>query len=248
MTEGGRPTGANGASPVKAVFFDAGFTLIYPTRPIVDIYLEAARAVSASHCDTKLKEAFHRAWAEGTRDERDDHRSSDQLERARWQRFTYRIAERIPELFPHHASWLEQLTNTFDSGRGWRLDPEAPLLLRGLRDRGLTVGIVSNWHGGLHRILTEVGLVDMVDFVVCSADVGYRKPHPEIFHEALRKCGTPPSAVVHVGDTWAEDVVGARAVGILAVHLTSGGPNGTDHRDGSGHHSITSLADLSSVL
>ena len=115
---------------VRAVFFDAGFTLIFPTRPVVDLYVEAARAVSQSHCDTRLREAFARTWAAGTRDDPGDHRSSDSIERMRWHRFTLRVAEAIPELLPHHAAWLERLAGTFDCGDGWRLAPEAPEILR----------------------------------------------------------------------------------------------------------------------
>jgi putative hydrolase of the HAD superfamily len=232
------------SSGTEAVFFDAGFTLIFPTRPVVDIYIEAARAVCPAHCDAKLQEAFHRAWAAGTRDERDDHRSSDEIERARWHRFTLKIAESIPELLPHHRAWLDRLTHTFDSGRGWRLADQAPDLLRALRARGFKVGIVSNWHAGLHRIVSDVGLVELVDFVVCSADVGFRKPHPAIFETALRMSGARASSSVHVGDTWAEDVVGALSVGIMPVHLANDG----NRRAGTPHRTIGELSELAALV
>src|SRR5262249_49565034 len=93
-------------------------------------------------------------------------------------------------------------------------------LLERLRAAGKIVGIVSNWHAGLHTILADLGLTRLVDFVAVSADVGFRKPHPEIFNAALRQSGVPASSVVHVGDTFEEDVVGALAAGIVPVHLT----------------------------
>jgi putative hydrolase of the HAD superfamily len=233
------------AGPVRAVFFDAGFTLIFPSRPVVDLYVECARSVSEGHCDVKLKEAFARAWAAGTRADPGDHRSSDALERARWHQFTLRVAREIPELLPHHDAWLAALEGTFDSGDGWRLVPHAPALLRELRARGKKIAIVSNWHAGLHRIVSAVGLDDLVDFVVCSADVGFRKPHPEIFHVALRQGGVPPSAVVHVGDTWEEDVLGAQAVGIEAVHLTS---SPMPVRGPAKHHTIADLSEIAGLV
>jgi len=231
---------------VQAVFFDAGFTLIFPSRPVIDCYLETARAVSHEHCDTKLREAFNRAWAAGTRSDPGDHRSSDALERERWHRFTLKIAQEIPELLPHHKAWLERLEGAFDTGDGWRLVSSAPPLLRDLRARGLKVAIVSNWHAGLHRIVSSVGLADLVDFVVCSADVGFRKPHPEIFQVALRQGSVPPSAVVHVGDTWDEDVVGAEAVGITPIHIL-GGPS-TTRNPTTRHRTIADLSEIAGLV
>jgi putative hydrolase of the HAD superfamily len=233
-----------GGQRVEAVFFDAGFTLIFPSRPVADLYLETARSVSPEHCDVKLRDAFHRAWAAGTRDHRDDHRSSDAIERARWHRFTRKIAEEVPELLPHHAAWLDRLAGEFDTATSWTLSPEVPGVLRRLRGRGLRVGIVSNWHEGLHRIVSEIGLLEMVDFVVCSADVGFRKPHPAIFHAALRECGATASSVVHVGDTWAEDVVGAQGVGITAVHLAKG----PDPRAGGPCRTIADLTEIENLV
>jgi putative hydrolase of the HAD superfamily len=123
--------------------------------------------------------------------------------------------------------------------------PQAPSLLQSLRARGLKVAIVSNWHGGLNRIVSALGLADLVDFVVCSADVGFRKPHPEIFQVALRQSGVPASAVVHVGDTWDEDIVGAARVGITPVHLTNGAPPATDR---GAHLAIRELSEITDFI
>jgi putative hydrolase of the HAD superfamily len=229
---------------IRAVFFDAGFTLIHPSRPIADIYVEAARVVSTRHCDSTLRGVFHQTWASGTRNIRDDHRSSDALERARWHQFTRRIAESVPNLLDHHEAWLEQLTLRFDRRDGWQLAPDAPELLRDLRARGLKVAIVSNWHGGLGRLLDDLGITELVDFVVVSAEVGFRKPHPEIFQHALRRSGVEPGAALHVGDTWAEDVVGAQAVGITPIHIAEPAA----HRPGEGHRSIATLSEIRKLI
>jgi putative hydrolase of the HAD superfamily len=241
----GEGNGSGARGPVQAVFFDAGFTLVFPVRPVIDLYVEAARAVSSGHCDDKLRETFKRAWSSGTRDQADDHRSSDELERQRWHRFTLKIAREIPELLPHHDAWLDALRGRFDSDEGWKLVPEAPGVLRALRSRGIKVAIVSNWHAGLQRTVTAVGLDDLVDDVVCSAVVGFRKPHPEIFNIALRRAGVSASTVLHVGDTWEEDVVGAVAAGITPVHLTNGEPPQPDRGH---HHVIRGLSEITDLV
>jgi putative hydrolase of the HAD superfamily len=46
-----------------------------------------------------------------------------------------------------------------------------------------------------------------------------RKPRPEIFTHTLAALGVDPSEALHIGDTPAADVVGARDVGMRAVHF-----------------------------
>ena len=65
-------------------------------------------------------------------------------------------------------------------------------LLDSLRDRGLKTGLVSNaWDPRwlLLRDLEEMQLLPRLDTIVFSADVGVRKPRPEIFHRALGELG-----------------------------------------------------------
>jgi len=53
--------------------------------------------------------------------------------------------------------------------------------------------------------------------------VGWEKPHPEIFARAVAAFGLTPGEVVHVGDHRREDVEGARAAGLQALHLDRAG-------------------------
>ena len=58
---------------------------------------------------------------------------------------------------------------------------------------------------------------------VISADTARAyKPHREIFDEALRVSGCTPGEVIHIGDSYDTDVVGARAAGIRPVLLLRG--------------------------
>ena len=58
---------------------------------------------------------------------------------------------------------------------------------------------------------------------VVSADTARAyKPHREIFDEALRVSGCTPGEVIHIGDSYETDVVGARGAGIRPVLLLRG--------------------------
>jgi HAD superfamily hydrolase (TIGR01662 family) len=89
-----------------------------------------------------------------------------------------------------------------------------------LRSLGLRVGCVSNAFMSapvLQRILDERGLGVHCDLTISSCDIGYRKPHPRIYQEALQAFGVVASEVVFVGDRLDADVEGPAALGMRTV-------------------------------
>jgi len=89
--------------------------------------------------------------------------------------------------------------------------------MKGLKERSLTLGVVTNAERKILSQLGEVGLEDYLDFVVTSEEVGANKPEPPIFLAALDRAGVRPFEAVHVGDQYQLDVVGAMEVGINPV-------------------------------
>jgi putative hydrolase of the HAD superfamily len=67
--------------------------------------------------------------------------------------------------------------------------------------------------------LIEAGLRPYFDVVIDSTLVGFAKPDPRIFGHALAVSGADPSHVLHVGDMYHADVVGARQAGLHALLL-----------------------------
>ena len=102
-----------------------------------------------------------------------------------------------------------------------------------LRKDGMRLVCVSNWDISLAEVLETCGLRDVVDGIVTSASSGHRKPDPAIFSQALEIAGCAAKEAIHVGDTVAEDVAGAGAAGIKALHL-----------DRTGGGDISSLAEI----
>jgi putative hydrolase of the HAD superfamily len=114
---------------------------------------------------------------------------------------------------------------------------DAAPVLRRLRARGLRLVVVSNWDCSLPDVLERVGLRELVDEVVTSAVVGAAKPAAAIFEAALAAARCAAAEAVHVGDSVANDIEGARAAGIRALLLD---------REGGGD--LASLAQLPALL
>ena len=111
-----------------------------------------------------------------------------------------------------------------------------------LRERGVTVVIASNWDCSLPDWLEPTGILEQVDGVVTSAEVGAAKPDPRVFERALTVAGVAPGEALHAGDKVDNDVEGARAAGVRAVLVQREGdpPPGVE--------AIRSLRELAALL
>ncbi|HVC84427.1 MAG TPA: HAD family hydrolase [Solirubrobacteraceae bacterium] len=104
--------------------------------------------------------------------------------------------------------------------------PEVPAALERWRAAGARLVVASNWDISLHGVLRETGLSELLDGVATSAEVGASKPAGELFAAALALAGVGAREAIHVGDSFSEDVEGARAAGIGAVWLRRDGQQG----------------------
>ena len=120
--------------------------------------------------------------------------------------------------------------------------PDAGPALRELRAAGVRLVIASNWDCSLADWLGPSGLLELVDGVATSAEVGEAKPGPAVFRRALELAAAEPAEAVHVGDSVQNDVAGARAAGIRPLLLARAGqpPPGVE--------AVRSLAELPSVI
>jgi putative hydrolase of the HAD superfamily len=83
------------------------------------------------------------------------------------------------------------------------------------------LGLVSNYYlpGPLRRSLDRFGITPRLGAAVISGEVGWVKPRPEPFLEALRILGAEPGECIFVGDNLDADVGGAAALGMRTVHV-----------------------------
>lgn len=93
-------------------------------------------------------------------------------------------------------------------------------VLSDLRANVSAIGLISNtiFPEEVHRgELSRFGIEKYFDFAIFSSSFGFKKPHPNIFHEASRLAGFAPSECVYIGDRYREDILGPTSIGMHAI-------------------------------
>jgi putative hydrolase of the HAD superfamily len=218
------PPGLPAPMPLRAVFIDAGNTLLYEKPSRFEIYALAARRRGLDLSAERMTELMRKAHRELPREIDGAFRYSEGW----FSSYIERIFHDGLDLSRSELSSVrDELFAQFSDPRTFQLFPGGLELLDALRVRGLGVGIISNWSQRLPGILDGLGISERVDFVLASAIERVEKPAPEIFARACLRAGVEPRQAIHVGDDVDKDVRGARAAGLLAVRIDhAGGPRG----------------------
>jgi HAD superfamily hydrolase (TIGR01549 family) len=227
----------------KVVFFDVGGTLVYSDMSHLDLLHQALVVV-------------------GYKVAREEVLTANDMARRAVARRRRRIAARM-DTGQASRMWLDHLAGALnldlqgkdleqelamairriETSGPEKVDPDAPPLLAGLLERGLRLGIISNWSADLTEYLEGRGLAMYFEAIIASDAVGTAKPHREIFLKGLAAMGCSPRDAVHVGDDYWADIVGAREIGMRAILID---------RDGEDHHAdcptIARLRDVEALL
>jgi FMN phosphatase YigB (HAD superfamily) len=103
-------------------------------------------------------------------------------------------------------------------------------LVRSLRSAGLKLGVISNaiHHPFLEWALERFNFLNDFDMVLSSADAGYYKSRVELYQLAAERLGVRANEIVHIGDSYRFDVVGAAGAGMHTVWLNLTGDAARD--------------------
>lgn len=110
----------------------------------------------------------------------------------------------------------------------WRLIPGVAEMLKELRQRGVHIGLITNWDASCRSVLNANNLDGWLDITVISSEVGIEKPEKAIFQMALDEAGAEAEEVLYVGDNYYDDVVGAGQAGIRSLLIAPYGRLGIE--------------------
>jgi len=207
--------------PVRALSFDVNGTLIHSPR-LGEVYAEILSRHGVAVEAAEAYRVVRSVWQEFSctlRLGEDRFATHPDGARGWWYRFIDRVCEHLVSDPPSRFAKSE-LFQRFAGPDPWDVYEEVPAVLESLHAGGLRMVVVSNWDDRLPVLLEGLGLARFFEAIVYSAGVGAEKPFPAIFHHALDHLELPPEQVIHIGDRQREDVEGAQAVGMQALHLT----------------------------
>jgi HAD superfamily hydrolase (TIGR01509 family) len=187
--------------PVEAIIFDIGGVLI---RIEIDAALKAVAAVSKRPAAGLAALYQHKILHDF------------EVGRVSAAEFHAAVERMIGNPFPY-----EHFCQTWNSIFQGEIEPTVALLQQLRRRPELKVGVLSNTNCiHLDWLREKMPALHGMEHLYASNEIGFRKPEPESYREVLKRMNVRAERTVFVDDL-AENIDGARAVGMQVVHATT---------------------------
>lgn len=207
-------------SGLTTVFFDMGGTLAGLNPGYEAIYHRVFQKAGFNLPLGEVERAISYSW--GLVAEQDATAEyTNTLEATRtWQR---EVEERVMERLNIRPAVREeifwQIIQAFEDPATYQLYPDTLPALTALKQAGYRLAIISNWSWHLPELCEALGLTPYFEQIYTSARLGFAKPHPAIFKQALAGLKVVPEEAIHIGDSYRADVQGASRLGIRPLWL-----------------------------
>ena len=202
---------------IKAVFFDAGNTILFINFKIIKKILEEyGYKVSL----TELKEAELK-WRTSLEDNIEElkHLTDQEV-------LPHYFTEALRPLGIQKSDLeviVQEIISRHRKKMLWSIFPSSVRkVIVELRKKGYKVGVISNSDGRLVNQLKSLKVYDLFDAVIDSREVGVEKPNPQIFEIAMKRLKVTPQESIYVGDLYSIDIIPAQKMGIRAILFDPG--------------------------
>lgn len=204
---------------IRAIFFDVGFTLLRPHPSLTEIVRTTCAQAGLNLSLQELRErgaVVEQYFFQAQHVQRGTWADNDAITQAWTEYFGLLLEPFVPDDGGQRARQVAEVVRAFDYHTSWQPYPDVHPALDALRGR-YTLGLISDWGIGLGPILRELGLLEYFDFLVVSATSRRAKPDPHLFDLALQRGDALGEYTVYVGDSYVQDILGARGAGINPV-------------------------------
>jgi len=193
----------------RAVLFDAAETLFTTKGSVGEIYGGIARQYGSNAPTDAIQAAFARQF-------RGSGPLSTQDQKRWWKDVVHRVFSEVG-MVNNFDQFFDQVYDRFRDSGGWVLFPETREVLAELKQRGLKLGVISNFDDRAYSVMRSLNILEFFDSVTLSSETGHCKPDREIFDAAVRALGVVAAEVLLVGDSLHDDVEAAMRAGLSAV-------------------------------
>lgn len=208
---------------VRAVLFDVDFTLALPGPELgPEGYRRAGERQGLVLDPERYEDARLAALRTLRRHPELEH--DDEI----WVLFTEQIVRGMGGDADGARACAEDLVRSWELHDRFTLYDDALPAISALREYRVKVGLISNGSRDLDEFVVHHRLD--VDCAIGSRAFGRTKPHPEIFLHALALLDVEPAEAAMIGDSYEDDIEGARALGMTAFLLDRDGRH-TDEPD-----------------
>ncbi|HYI15878.1 MAG TPA: HAD family hydrolase [Thermomicrobiales bacterium] len=160
-----------------------------------------------------------------------------------WQTNPYLLPEALG-IDPQRHEEFSALFRERDMIKRFTLFDDVLAIVGGLGERDLRTGILSN-NDDVARLMAELDIHHHFEVIVSPQTFGVGKPEPEIFLRTMELLDLPPERAIYVGDSYDNDVIGARAAGLTPVLIDRFLINLDSHDT---EHRVETLHDLAALL
>jgi HAD superfamily hydrolase (TIGR01662 family) len=203
-------------APLRAVLFDVDFTLARPGPELgPEGYVRAGERHGLTLDPSRYEAARDAALVDLHRHPELEH--DDEI----WFRFTERIIRGMGGAADTAYACAVEITRGWERHENFEVYDDVSETFAAIRSAGLRIGLVSNSARDVREFARHHALD--VDAGISSFHHGRTKPHASIFRAVLDLLGVEPAAAAMVGDQVADDIEGARALGMHAILLDRDG-------------------------
>lgn len=193
---------------ISLLTVDAAGTLLMPWPSVGAVYGKAARKKGILVDDTDLDAQFGKAFNEVQKIAL-KHQGE---EKEFWRKvvsLTFQPSysgDLMDEIF-------EELWELFAKGEPWKLADQAVQTLTKLKDKNYRLAVLSNNDSRLRSVLRELEVDHLFEHLFISSELGFEKPQREIFQAVEETLEVTPQKIMHLGDSYSRDYLGAQKSG-----------------------------------
>jgi putative hydrolase of the HAD superfamily len=207
----------------KVIFLDAVGTLFGVKGSVGEVYGSLARQFGVEADAAALDAAFFQSFraASPMAFPRVSRSEISEREFAWWWAIAAQTFQKagVLDQFSDFSAFFTVLYSHFETAEPWFVYPDIRSTLSHWCDRGIELGIVSNFDSRIYAVLPALGLSEFFSSVTISTEAGAAKPDAQIFAAALQKHNCLAHEAWHIGDSYKEDYEGAKAAGLRAIWL-----------------------------